>query len=142
MTEIRIKRVYDDPADDDGLRVLVDRLWPRGLKKADARIDLWVKDLAPSPPLRTWFGHEASSFGEFRFRYLEELEARSDVARELREQAAGGTLTPWFRAYIIDAVHARQLQNDISRLAVCVYWLSCSSARRRLSCSVCIAALS
>ena len=75
---IRIKRVYDDPGDDDGLRVLVDRLWPRGLKKADARIDLWAKDLAPTSPLRKWFGHDASRFGEFRSRYLDELEARRD----------------------------------------------------------------
>lgn len=101
MTEaisIRIKRVYDDPGDDDGLRVLVDRLWPRGLKKADARIDLWAKNLAPTSPLRKWFGHDASRFGEFRSRYLDELEARRDAARELREQAAGGTITLLFAA--------------------------------------------
>ena len=95
---IQIKRVYDDPADNDGLRVLVDRLWPRGLKKADARIDLWAKDLAPTAPLRKWFKHDASRFEEFRSRYLAELEARRDIARELREQAAGGTITLVFAA--------------------------------------------
>jgi len=95
---IRIKRVYDDPGDDDGLRVLVDRLWPRGLKKADARIDLWAKNLAPTSPLRKWFGHDASRFGEFRSRYLDELEARRDDVRELREQAAGGPITLLFAA--------------------------------------------
>ncbi|MGB7933096.1 MAG: DUF488 family protein [Gammaproteobacteria bacterium] len=110
---IRIKRVYDDPGDDDGLRVLVDRLWPRGLRKADARIDLWAKDLAPSAPLRKWFGHEAARFDEFRSRYLEELEARPGIARELREQAAGGTITLLFAARDRSCNHAVVLRDFI-----------------------------
>ena len=108
---IRIKRVYDDPGDEDGLRVLVDRLWPRGLKKADARIDLWAKDLAPTAPLRKWFGHEASRFGVFRSRYLDELDARRDAARELRAQAAGGTITLLYAARDRSCNHAVVLRD-------------------------------
>lgn len=114
MTEaisIRIKRVYDDPGDDDGLRVLVDRLWPRGLKKADTHIDLWAKDLAPTAPLRKWFAHDASRFSEFRSRYLDELEARRDAARELREQAAGRTITLLFAARDLSCNHAVVLRD-------------------------------
>lgn len=76
---IRISRVYDPRRDDDGLRVLVDRLWPRGIAKDDDRIDEWWRDLAPAPALRTWFGHQADRFTEFSARYQDEL-----AAEELR----------------------------------------------------------
>jgi len=69
----RIKRVYEKPASTDGMRVLVDRLWPRGLKKTDAKIDLWMKEVAPSTELRRWFGHEPERFTEFKRRYRKEL---------------------------------------------------------------------
>lgn len=71
--EIALKRVYDPPGREDGLRVLVDRLWPRGLSKEGARIDEWVRELAPSPSLRQWFGHDPKRWEEFRRRYREEL---------------------------------------------------------------------
>jgi uncharacterized protein YeaO (DUF488 family) len=71
---IGIKRVYEAPAADEGLRILVDRLWPRGLKKEDAALDLWCKDVAPSPELRKWFDHRAERFEEFGQRYREELD--------------------------------------------------------------------
>jgi uncharacterized protein YeaO (DUF488 family) len=70
---IRVKRVYDSPSPDDGLRVLVDRLWPRGLRKEAAHLDDWAKDLAPSAELRTWYGHDPAKFEEFRRRYTAEL---------------------------------------------------------------------
>ena len=89
---IKVKRVYDPPEDSDGLRILVDRLWPRGLKKADAQIDMWAKELAPSPHLRTWFGHEKSKFSEFRKRYLEELALRHDEVQTVMKQVVGRLL--------------------------------------------------
>ena len=73
MGMIQLKRVYDPPARDDGMRILVDRLWPRGLKRAEAKIDVWLKDIAPSAELRRWFGHETAKWPEFRQRYRAEL---------------------------------------------------------------------
>lgn len=71
--QVAIKRVYEEPGGDDGMRVLVDRLWPRGLSKERAHVDLWLKDIAPSSELRTWFGHDPAKFDEFRSRYEAEL---------------------------------------------------------------------
>lgn len=76
---LSLKRIYDKPATDDGFRVLVDRLWPRGVKKETAAIDLWLKDVAPSPDLRQWFGHEPARFDEFSERYKEELRHNTAV---------------------------------------------------------------
>jgi uncharacterized protein YeaO (DUF488 family) len=80
----QIKRVYEPAKPSDGIRVLVDRLWPRGVSKAKAKLDHWMKDVAPSPQLRTWFGHKPERFAEFRKRYREELAANPAVA-ELRK---------------------------------------------------------
>lgn len=77
---IQIKRVYDEPAAADGDRVLVDRLWPRGVSKARAAIDLWLKEVAPSPELRTWFGHMPERFAEFQEKYTQELMLNPSVA--------------------------------------------------------------
>ena len=94
--EIRVRRVYDAPSQEDGARVLVDRVWPRGLRKEAARLDEWAKDAAPSTELRTWYGHDPDKFEEFRRRYLAELE-QPGPAREavvgLRAMAANGTMT-------------------------------------------------
>lgn len=87
----RIKRVYEKPAATDGMRVLVDRLWPRGLKKTDAKIDLWMKEVAPSTELRRWFGHEPERFAEFKRRYREELS--DDAFAELRKLGEAKTVT-------------------------------------------------
>ncbi len=72
--DIRVRRAYDDPSPEDGARVLVDRIWPRGLRKDAARLDEWAKDVAPSTELRTWYHHDPAKFGEFRQRYTAELE--------------------------------------------------------------------
>lgn len=93
--DIRIRRVYDEPSQGDGARVLVDRVWPRGLRKADAKLDEWAKDLAPSTGLRTWYGHDAAKFAEFRRRYITELDApgpRNKLA-EVHEMAADRPVT-------------------------------------------------
>jgi len=87
----RIKRVYEPPAKSDGMRVLVDKLWPRGVKKTDAKLDLWMKEVAPSTELRKWFGHEAEKFAEFKRRYKKELS--KDALAELRKLGKGRTVT-------------------------------------------------
>jgi uncharacterized protein YeaO (DUF488 family) len=79
--DIRIRRVYDQPGPADGERVLVDRVWPRGLRKADAKLDEWAKDLAPSTDLRKWYGHDPAKFSEFRRRYVAELDATGPRTR-------------------------------------------------------------
>ena len=91
--DIRIKRAYDDPAAEDGTRILVDRLWPRGLSKEKARIDDWPKEIAPSNELRRWYGHDPEKWEEFRSRYVAELEERPDEVEKLREQVRQGRAT-------------------------------------------------
>lgn len=95
---VRIKRIYDAPADDDGYRVLVDRIWPRGLPKKEAQIDRWLKEIAPSSELRRWFGHDASRWDEFRRRYRGELEEASALVQELAEKARSAPVTLLFSA--------------------------------------------
>jgi uncharacterized protein YeaO (DUF488 family) len=89
---ISLKRAYEPPAETDGMRVLVDRLWPRGITKSRARIDLWLKDLAPSTALRKWFGHDPGKWPEFRKRYRAELKGNPALA-ELREQSRQRDIT-------------------------------------------------
>lgn len=89
---IHLKRVYEEPSSQDGLRVLVDRLWPRGLKKDAAKVDQWLKDLAPSDALRKWFGHEPAKWAEFRKRYFAELGGKADELAELRKLARKGAV--------------------------------------------------
>jgi uncharacterized protein YeaO (DUF488 family) len=90
---IRIKRVYEEPDASDGKRILVDRLWPRGLTKEKARVDRWLKDVAPSTELRKWFAHDPAKWAEFRTRYLEELKKDKEQLSLLRQVAAKGTVT-------------------------------------------------
>jgi uncharacterized protein YeaO (DUF488 family) len=92
---VTVRRVYDTPADSDGQRVLVDRLWPRGLKKDAAHVDEWLKQVAPSDELRRWYGHDPERFGEFSSRYRKELDdpERAEALSSLRRRKAGGRLT-------------------------------------------------
>ena len=90
---IRVKRVYEPPSTRDGRRILVDRLWPRGLSKADAKIDNWPKNIAPSTELRKWFGHDPDRWYEFKRRYFAELESKSDTVRALLDYVRAGTVT-------------------------------------------------
>jgi uncharacterized protein YeaO (DUF488 family) len=92
-TEVRIRRVYAEPEDDDGKRILVDRLWPRGLTKEKARVDLWLKDVAPSTELRKWYGHDPERWPEFKRRYLEELKKLGEPLALLRQEAKRGPIT-------------------------------------------------
>lgn len=90
---VRLKRAYERPAASDGYRVLIDRLWPRGVKREDSRLDEWARELAPSGELRRWFGHDPERFDEFRRRYTAELAGQEEKLRELRRRARRGTLT-------------------------------------------------
>lgn len=95
---IRIKRAYDPPAPEDGRRVLVDRLWPRGISKEEARLDEWLRELAPSDALRKWFGHDPARWEEFRRRYREELKGHEKLLNVLRCEGKRGTVTLLFGA--------------------------------------------
>ncbi len=90
---IRLKRVYEAPARQDGTRILVERLWPRGITKEGAAIDLWLKDIAPSAELRTWFGHDPAKWGLFRKRYRAELAQNKDGIARLKQFTKQGTVT-------------------------------------------------
>ncbi|HWZ27993.1 MAG TPA: DUF488 family protein [Gemmatimonadales bacterium] len=94
--KLRTKRVYDPPKAGDGRRILVDRLWARGLSKASARIDFWAKAIAPSTRLRQWYGHDPDKWNEFRRRYFAELDANADGVAELRAHLGKGTVTLLF----------------------------------------------
>lgn len=90
---IQLKRIYDDPTPDDGLRVLVERLWPRGMTRDRARIDLWLKDVAPIAELRKWFGHDPAKWPQFQKRYWRELADNGDAVEQLRQKAKEGKVT-------------------------------------------------
>lgn len=91
--DIHIKRVYEPPSSDDGTRILVDRLWPRGVSKDKAAIDYWAKAIAPSNELRRWYNHEVDKWDEFKVRYFRELDANSDGVTELRVWLKSGPAT-------------------------------------------------
>ena len=93
MIVIKLKRAYDEPQPQDGRRVLVDRLWPRGVSKDDADLDEWMKEVAPSDELRKWFGHDPERWDEFRERYFAELDDKEGPVSKLREWADGHALT-------------------------------------------------
>jgi uncharacterized protein YeaO (DUF488 family) len=100
---IKLKRAYEPPEAGDGMRILVDRLWPRGVEKAKAAIDIWAKDIAPSTELRQWFGHETSRWEGFRRRYIAELGLKLNLIEELRALARNGPITLVFGAH--DQIH-------------------------------------
>lgn len=91
--DIRLKRAYDPPSPDDGVRILVDRLWPRGVRSTDARIDRWLKEIAPSGDLRRWFRHDPERWDEFQARYRAELASHPELLDELRKAARAGRVT-------------------------------------------------
>ncbi|HUZ62927.1 MAG TPA: DUF488 family protein [Acetobacteraceae bacterium] len=106
MKALRLKRVYESPEPEDGTRVLVDRLWPRGLARVVAKIDLWAKDAAPSPDLRKWFGHRPDRWEEFARRYHAELAAHPEHLAPIRDLAAHGVVTLLYAARDHDINHA------------------------------------
>ena len=93
MSHVNIKRVYEEPKKNDGKRILVDRLWPRGLRKAEVKVDLWLKEIAPSTALRKWFSHEPSKWEEFKKRYSVELEKKYEQISLLEREVSEGKVT-------------------------------------------------
>ena len=108
---VRLKRAYEPPSPEDGTRILVDRLWPRGVSKAHAALDEWMKDIAPSTELRKWFGHDPAKWDEFRRRYAAELRQHADLLEQLRALAQKGPVTLVYSAH--DEAHndAVELRN-------------------------------
>jgi uncharacterized protein YeaO (DUF488 family) len=100
---IRVKRVYEPPEPADGTRILVERLWPRGVRKDALELNAWLKDVAPSGELRRWFAHDPARWAEFRKRYADELDARPEASQEIVRAARSGTVTLLFSAH--DTLH-------------------------------------
>jgi uncharacterized protein YeaO (DUF488 family) len=96
---IQLKRAYEKASRDDGVRILVERLWPRGLTKRKAALELWLKDVAPSPELRKWFGHDPAKWKQFEQRYWKELDARKEAVDFLRRKINQGTVTLVYAAH-------------------------------------------
>lgn len=112
---VALKRAYDPPAPSDGPRVLVDRVWPRGVSKQRLKIVAWLKELGPSPPLRKWFGHDPARWAIFRARYRKELAAKGPLLDELAGYARGGKLTLVFGARDTEHNQAVVIQEELSR---------------------------
>ena len=113
-SSIRIKRAYDDPGNDDGLRILIDRLWPRGMTKSKLKLDAWVKHLSPSNELRKWYQHDPEKFAEFRKRYVAELKAQGEGLAELRASVKGRTVTLLTATKELELSHATVLRELLS----------------------------
>ena len=113
---IKIKRIYDKPERNDGFRVLVDRIWPRGVKKEDASIKLWLKEVAPSSKLRKWFNHDANKWEEFCRRYFVELDKKKDEINLLDEKRKSNNLTLVFSARDVEHNNAVALKKYLESL--------------------------
>ena len=111
---IRMKRIYDPPSRGDGKRIYDDRLWPRGMKKEEATIDEWLKEIAPSDTLRKWFGHDPSKYEEFNKRYTKELEKKSEIIDRIRREGKKKTVTLLFSAKDVEHNNATALKEILS----------------------------
>jgi len=109
-TNIRVKRAYEPPSKDDGLRILIDRLWPRGISKTALKLDSWVKHLSPSNALRKWYQHDPDKFAEFQRRYTAELKSQGAALDELRQTVRGRTITLLTATKELDLSHASVLR--------------------------------
>ena len=112
---IHLKRAYERSSAEDGMRILVERLWPRGLTKARAAVDLWIKDVAPSPELRKWFGHDPARWQQFKHRYWNELKNKKDDVDVLRRKAREGKVTFIYAAHDEEHNGALALKKFIER---------------------------
>ena len=124
---IQLKRVYDPPTPDDGLRFLVERLWPRGVKREAAQLTDWLKDIAPSPALRQWFGHDPARWDEFKARYEAELDnpRHAETLQHLADLARQGTVTFVYAARDTEHNSARLLKEAIERRYLNTHGFSC-----------------
>ena len=117
-TDVRVKRVYDAPGEQDGKRILVDRLWPRGLTKEKAAVDLWLKDIAPSTELRKWFRHDPAKWTEFQKRYRAEVKKNADSFSVLKREAETGRITLLFGAKDEEHNEALVLRSILDRARI------------------------
>ncbi len=113
---IQLKRIYEAPSGSDGTRILIERLWPRGLSKVKAKVDVWLKDLAPSSSLRKWFNHDPARWREFRSRYFKELEQRHEELTTLIEHVKSGAVTFVFASREERFNNATALKQYVERL--------------------------
>jgi len=116
MNPIRIKRIYDIASQIDGIRIFVDRLWPRGMKKSEAIFDLWLKEIAPSPGLRKWFNHDMEKWDEFKNKYFEELSHKQILINQILEIAKSSIITLLYSAKNEKCNHALALQEYLNSL--------------------------
>jgi len=112
---IQLKRVYDSPSKEDGQRILVDRVWPRGIAKEKAALELWLKEIAPSTALRKWFGHDPEKWAEFRRRYRAELKENGEALKPLREALRNGPVTLVYAAHDMEHNNAVALKAFLER---------------------------
>jgi uncharacterized protein YeaO (DUF488 family) len=112
---IKIKRIYDPPGAEDGFRILVDRLWPRGLSKEKAKVDLWLREISPSNELRKWYGHDPDKWTEFKKKYLEEIEEKKEEFDLLRKKAREVTVTFLFSSKEEELNNAAALKEFVER---------------------------
>lgn len=112
---LKIKRVYEMPDKSDGIRIIVDRLWPRGIEKKKVKIDYWIKDIAPSNGLRKWFGHKEERWQEFKIRYLEELNTNGKVVQRLKDVTKDKTATLLYAAKDTERNNASVLLGFLER---------------------------
>ena len=115
MGRLQVKRIYEPPARTDGFRVLVDRLWPRGIAKQRAALDLWMKSIAPSPELRRWFGHDPKRWKQFKARYRVELRNHTAELAELRSRASKGNVTLLYAARDVEHNEAVILKDVLEK---------------------------
>jgi uncharacterized protein YeaO (DUF488 family) len=116
---IKVKRTYDPPESDDGARFLVDRLWPRGVKKEDLHLDGWLKDVAPSDDLRRWFGHDPAKWEEFQRRYFAELDGKAQALRPIQDAARQGNVTLLYSARDMEHNNAVALRAYLEEQGAC-----------------------
>jgi uncharacterized protein YeaO (DUF488 family) len=110
---LKIKRVYEKPGPEDGFRVLVDRLWPRGIKKEDAKVDLWLREIGPSDELRKWFGHEPGKCAEFKRRYFKELNTKGELLKQIEDRIKQGTVTLVYAAKFEECNNATAIRDYV-----------------------------
>lgn len=111
---IKIKRVYDPFEPEDGKRILINRLWPRGIKKEDLKMDEWLKEIAPSDKLRKWFSHDPKKYEEFKKRYAKELEDKSEILKRIKSESKKGAITMLFSAKDTEHNNATVLKELLS----------------------------
>jgi uncharacterized protein YeaO (DUF488 family) len=112
---IKVKRIYDPPAPDDGKRILIDRLWPRGMKKEEAHIDEWLKEISPSNELRKWYSHDPAKWPEFKKRYRAEISKQTELLKRIKNEGKRGTVTLLFSTKELELNNAVALKEILER---------------------------